>query len=229
MVQWLEREFTDRKVRGLNPTSVSPLPLSGLGQPGIIPALVLPSGVMATRHRKVGERMVEPALLCENNNPNGSGLITAPEVDIPYRCIWYIHAIMSGRVSVTVQVASTYPSSDKPCPGNYVALFDGPSLNSTLVANFTNEPLYSYLSRQSVMTVLIVRLNMDCEFYAMVLYSTVLHLELDITEETSSVPSESNEIVVPSAAPSLNGPVVNNTINTDLEPNAAEKDVTYTL
>ncbi|KER22241.1 hypothetical protein T265_09609 [Opisthorchis viverrini] len=39
-------------VRGLNPTSASPLPLSMLGQPGSIPALVLPSVSMTTRHRK---------------------------------------------------------------------------------------------------------------------------------------------------------------------------------
>ncbi|KAG5449731.1 hypothetical protein CSKR_103109 [Clonorchis sinensis] len=32
--KWLERECTDRKVRGLNPTSASRLPLSRLGQPG---------------------------------------------------------------------------------------------------------------------------------------------------------------------------------------------------
>ncbi|KAG5454635.1 hypothetical protein CSKR_106027 [Clonorchis sinensis] len=46
--RWLEREFTDRKV----PTSASRLPLSRLGQPGSIPALVQPSGGMAVRHRK---------------------------------------------------------------------------------------------------------------------------------------------------------------------------------
>ncbi|KER29783.1 hypothetical protein T265_03692 [Opisthorchis viverrini] len=50
--KWLEREFTDRKVHGSNPTSASRLPLSRLGQPGSIPALVLPSGGMAARHRK---------------------------------------------------------------------------------------------------------------------------------------------------------------------------------
>ncbi|KAG5453775.1 hypothetical protein CSKR_113832 [Clonorchis sinensis] len=50
--QWLECEFTDHKVRGSNPTSASRLALSGLGQPGIILALVLPSGGMAVRHRK---------------------------------------------------------------------------------------------------------------------------------------------------------------------------------
>ncbi|KER33217.1 hypothetical protein T265_00906 [Opisthorchis viverrini] len=50
--KWLEREFTDRKVRDSNPTSASRLALSRLGQPGSIPALVLPSGGMAARHRK---------------------------------------------------------------------------------------------------------------------------------------------------------------------------------
>ncbi|KER21504.1 hypothetical protein T265_10192 [Opisthorchis viverrini] len=51
-VKWLEHEFTDRKVRGSNPTSASRLPLSRLGQTGSIPALVPPSCDMAARHRK---------------------------------------------------------------------------------------------------------------------------------------------------------------------------------
>ncbi|KAG5441132.1 hypothetical protein CSKR_102768, partial [Clonorchis sinensis] len=50
--KWLEPEFTDRKVHGSNPTSASRLPLSRLGQPGSIPALLLPSGGMAARHQK---------------------------------------------------------------------------------------------------------------------------------------------------------------------------------
>ncbi|KER31580.1 hypothetical protein T265_02218 [Opisthorchis viverrini] len=50
--KWLQREFTDRKVRGSNPTSVSRLFLSRLGQPGSIPALVPPWGGMVARHRK---------------------------------------------------------------------------------------------------------------------------------------------------------------------------------
>ncbi|KAG5446221.1 hypothetical protein CSKR_112499 [Clonorchis sinensis] len=49
---WLEREFTDRKVRSSNLTSASQLPLSRVGQPGSIPALVLHSGSRAARHRK---------------------------------------------------------------------------------------------------------------------------------------------------------------------------------
>ncbi|KAG5448947.1 hypothetical protein CSKR_103430 [Clonorchis sinensis] len=36
MARWLGREFTDRKVRGSNPTTVSRLPLSRFGQPGSI-------------------------------------------------------------------------------------------------------------------------------------------------------------------------------------------------
>ncbi|KAG5445375.1 hypothetical protein CSKR_104637 [Clonorchis sinensis] len=52
VAQRLERERTDRKVRGSNPASASRLPLSRLGKPGSIPALVLPSGGMAARHRK---------------------------------------------------------------------------------------------------------------------------------------------------------------------------------
>ncbi|KER24495.1 hypothetical protein T265_07860 [Opisthorchis viverrini] len=42
-LEWLESEFTDRKVRGSNPTSASRLPLSRFGQPGSIPAFVLSS------------------------------------------------------------------------------------------------------------------------------------------------------------------------------------------
>ncbi|KAG5447968.1 hypothetical protein CSKR_100914 [Clonorchis sinensis] len=49
---WLEREITDRKVCGSNPTSAFRLVLSRFGQRGNIPDLVLPSGGMAARHRK---------------------------------------------------------------------------------------------------------------------------------------------------------------------------------
>ncbi|GAA47598.1 protein kinase [Clonorchis sinensis] len=52
IAQRLERERTDRKVRGSNPTTASRFPLSRLGQPGSTPALVLPSGGTAARHRK---------------------------------------------------------------------------------------------------------------------------------------------------------------------------------
>ncbi|KER23417.1 hypothetical protein T265_08690 [Opisthorchis viverrini] len=49
--KWLEREFTDRKIRGSNPTSATRLLLSRLGRPGSIPDVVTPCG-MAARHRK---------------------------------------------------------------------------------------------------------------------------------------------------------------------------------
>ncbi|KER23234.1 hypothetical protein T265_14681, partial [Opisthorchis viverrini] len=61
---WLERESTDQKVRGLKPTSTFRLPLSRLGQPGSILALVSPSGGMAVRHRKV--KVFEKTLVCES-------------------------------------------------------------------------------------------------------------------------------------------------------------------
>ncbi|KAG5454228.1 hypothetical protein CSKR_111777 [Clonorchis sinensis] len=51
-LKWLERESTDRKVRGSNPASASRIPLSRFGQPGSILTLVLLSGGMAVRHRK---------------------------------------------------------------------------------------------------------------------------------------------------------------------------------
>ncbi|KAG5452063.1 hypothetical protein CSKR_111103 [Clonorchis sinensis] len=50
----LECEFTDRKVRGSNSSSASRLPLTRLGQPGSVPALLLPSGGMAAKYRKGG-------------------------------------------------------------------------------------------------------------------------------------------------------------------------------
>ncbi|KER25998.1 hypothetical protein T265_06688 [Opisthorchis viverrini] len=50
--KWLEREFTDWKVRGSDKTSASRLPLCRLGLPGSIPTLMQPSGSVAVRHRK---------------------------------------------------------------------------------------------------------------------------------------------------------------------------------
>ncbi|KAG5453011.1 hypothetical protein CSKR_109430 [Clonorchis sinensis] len=73
---WLEREFTDRNVRGSNPTSASRLPLSRLGQPGSIPALVLPSGGMAVRHRN----RLNKHLLRSSLPPLGCGRSSGPRV-----------------------------------------------------------------------------------------------------------------------------------------------------
>ncbi|KAG5443621.1 hypothetical protein CSKR_102520 [Clonorchis sinensis] len=50
LATWLEREFTDRKFRGSNPTSASRLPLSRPGQPGSISTLVQLSGGMTARY-----------------------------------------------------------------------------------------------------------------------------------------------------------------------------------
>ncbi|KAG5452236.1 hypothetical protein CSKR_112517 [Clonorchis sinensis] len=43
MAQWLERKFTDRKVRGSDSTFAARIPLFRLGQSGNNPSLVLPS------------------------------------------------------------------------------------------------------------------------------------------------------------------------------------------
>ncbi|KAG5451119.1 hypothetical protein CSKR_106637 [Clonorchis sinensis] len=51
MTPWLEGKFTDRKVRGSNPTSASRLPLSRLGQPDSILAPVLLLDGIAAGHR----------------------------------------------------------------------------------------------------------------------------------------------------------------------------------
>ncbi|KER27786.1 hypothetical protein T265_13720, partial [Opisthorchis viverrini] len=61
VAQWLEREFTDRKVRGSNPKSASRLSLSRPGKPSSIPALVLRSGGMAAGQRKgaIAERFLK--------------------------------------------------------------------------------------------------------------------------------------------------------------------------
>ncbi|KAG5442220.1 hypothetical protein CSKR_100194 [Clonorchis sinensis] len=75
-LKWLEREFTDRKVRGSNPTSVSRLPLSRFGQPGSSPALVLPLGGMAARHRKseTAHKIAENASIAHDRfRPSSSG------------------------------------------------------------------------------------------------------------------------------------------------------------
>ncbi|KER24700.1 hypothetical protein T265_07700 [Opisthorchis viverrini] len=60
MAQWLEHEFTDRKVRGSNPTPALGLSLSRLGQPGSIPAYMHLSDGIAVSHQKgaTSERII---------------------------------------------------------------------------------------------------------------------------------------------------------------------------
>ncbi|KAG5450690.1 hypothetical protein CSKR_102937 [Clonorchis sinensis] len=91
MAQRLDREITDRKVRGSNATSVSRLPLTRLGQPGSIPALVLPPGGMAIRHQKgaTSERLID----CLNQNNH-------------QRCTRYINA--QNRVKNTCSALHIY-------------------------------------------------------------------------------------------------------------------------
>ncbi|KER24479.1 hypothetical protein T265_07846 [Opisthorchis viverrini] len=70
--KWIEREFTDRKVRGSNLTSDFRLPLSRFGQPCSIPNLMQPSGGMAARHRKgvTAERWYERLASSSENTKN---------------------------------------------------------------------------------------------------------------------------------------------------------------
>ncbi|KAG5452375.1 Glycerate kinase [Clonorchis sinensis] len=78
MAQWLEREFTDRIVPGSNPTSASRLPLSRLGRPGNIPALVFPSGGMAARHpRNATAKWLDPHLKRRQTSEQLSLLVIA--------------------------------------------------------------------------------------------------------------------------------------------------------
>ncbi|KAG5441437.1 hypothetical protein CSKR_107656 [Clonorchis sinensis] len=82
---WLEREFTDRKVRGSDPTSTSRIPLSRLEQPGSIPDRVLPSGSMAARHRKgvTAERFFYHSTSYDQTIKND---LIGPAV-APFRCL----------------------------------------------------------------------------------------------------------------------------------------------
>ncbi|KAG5451330.1 hypothetical protein CSKR_109323 [Clonorchis sinensis] len=78
MAQVLERELTDHKDCGLNPTSASRLPLSRLGQSGSISALMLPSSGMAAMHR-MGATAERPKEVFETDLTPGtisSALIT---------------------------------------------------------------------------------------------------------------------------------------------------------
>ncbi|KER31968.1 hypothetical protein T265_01900 [Opisthorchis viverrini] len=82
-LKWLEREFTDRKVRDSNPISASRLPLSRLGQPSSIPVLVLPSGSMAARRRKgvTAERWKTMDRICAKLTRNKSNQTSIGYVD----------------------------------------------------------------------------------------------------------------------------------------------------
>ncbi|KER23883.1 hypothetical protein T265_14541, partial [Opisthorchis viverrini] len=74
--RWLEREVTDQKIGGSNPTSASQVSLSRLGQPGSIPALVLPWGGMAVRYREnaTAERFIH--IFCFHSFEKSCFLVT---------------------------------------------------------------------------------------------------------------------------------------------------------
>ncbi|KER34121.1 hypothetical protein T265_00009 [Opisthorchis viverrini] len=82
--KWLERGFDDRKVRGSKPTSVSRLPLSRLGQHGIIPALVTPSCGIAARHRKgaIAERFFLQCTLFYVFYSIDTGIVEVPDTEL---------------------------------------------------------------------------------------------------------------------------------------------------
>ncbi|KER33584.1 hypothetical protein T265_12562, partial [Opisthorchis viverrini] len=87
------REFTDPRVRGLNPTSASRLPQSRLGQPISTPALLLPSvmelEVAQWLRRQLMERKVRGSasrlLLSMLEQSSGIPAILPPSVGKPAR------------------------------------------------------------------------------------------------------------------------------------------------
>ncbi|KER33630.1 hypothetical protein T265_00521 [Opisthorchis viverrini] len=88
-------------VHGSNPTPASRLLLPRLGQPGTIPAFVLPSGDMATKHRR--DITVESRLtvldLCPNlpSPPCNAQLPNPPQIIGERNCGSYNHCTTSTR------------------------------------------------------------------------------------------------------------------------------------
>ncbi|KER32506.1 hypothetical protein T265_01386 [Opisthorchis viverrini] len=120
----LESQFTDRKFRGSNPTSISRLPLSRLGQPGSISTLVQTSGSMAVRHRK--DATANRAKHSRGSkrkvvSPHTDGKEIAVCLQIaqvplipfsPFRCL----ATMSHEGSTTAEIPSDCPILEKSSP-----------------------------------------------------------------------------------------------------------------
>ncbi|KER25219.1 hypothetical protein T265_07261 [Opisthorchis viverrini] len=125
MARWLkllEREFTDRKVRRSNPTSATRLPLSRLGQPDSIPALVKPSGGMAARHRKgvTAERFiylfiillpVSAAHLCGRANASLAGEIIVDNRLRTFRLAKLVKESRECEVHRTLFIVSEYAAT----------------------------------------------------------------------------------------------------------------------
>ncbi|KER30007.1 hypothetical protein T265_13269, partial [Opisthorchis viverrini] len=100
-LNWLEREFTDQKVRGSNPTCASRLPLSRLGQPGSILVLVPFSGSMAARRWKG-----ITAKLLRDDSPEASLLQSTVT---PFRCL----AVMLPEGSMRAGILPGCPRLDE--------------------------------------------------------------------------------------------------------------------
>ncbi|KAG5455047.1 hypothetical protein CSKR_100956 [Clonorchis sinensis] len=127
--RWQECESTDRKVRGSNPTSASRLPLSRLGQPGSILALVHPSGGMAARHRKECEstdrkvrgsnptsasrlplsRLGQPGSILALVRPSGGMAARHRKAVAPFRCL----AAMPPEGCTRARILPGCPSLDR--------------------------------------------------------------------------------------------------------------------
>ncbi|KER30853.1 hypothetical protein T265_02784 [Opisthorchis viverrini] len=102
-LKWLEHESNYQKVRGSNPTSAILLPLSRLGRPGSIPALVPLSCGMAARHRNY-ESIKETTHKVAENSP------TAHDRFHPS---WGSSGRHSPRVSVNLMLYCAYLMSPK--------------------------------------------------------------------------------------------------------------------
>ncbi|KAG5452188.1 hypothetical protein CSKR_104288 [Clonorchis sinensis] len=151
--KWLEREFTGRKVRGSNPTSVSRLPLSGLGQPGSISALILPSGGMAARHRKRAtaelfpvHNRLSPAYMKGADTPKNSHLIQLPENITNGRFSWVpdtTHKGVENSSTAHDRLLPSWDSSGRRNPRVSVNLVFYLNPNCTKLAKYTHSH-YAY-------------------------------------------------------------------------------------
>ncbi|TGZ71845.1 hypothetical protein CRM22_002420, partial [Opisthorchis felineus] len=110
---------------------------------------------------------------CGGTDNSGAGLITAPEDDVPYRCVWHLKAEDGGTLKATVQVASTLPGTYDTCSANYISLYDGETVDAPLSGPYSNDPYFDYRTTGSALTLVIVQADVQCSFFALVLYETV--------------------------------------------------------
>ncbi|OON14383.1 CUB domain protein, partial [Opisthorchis viverrini] len=118
-----------------------------------------------------------PSPFCGGNDDSGAGLITAPEDNVPYRCIWHLKAKDNGTLKATVQVASflsteTTPGTYNTCLANYISLYDGETVDAPLSGPYSNDPYLDYKTTGSALTLEIVQADVQCSFFALVLYES---------------------------------------------------------